>query len=110
MTDSHVVTTASFDVRGKSKPMEARILRPEWSAQNGAWVCRFEIEPPISTSQDVYGESGIQALCLALKLLSSVLYGSELYKNKRLGACGEFGGYLGLPAPSEFLRSAPYPF
>lgn len=110
MTNQLVFATASFDVRGGSSPMEVRILSPEWNKENNAWACRFEIGPPISASQSVYGENGLQALSLALKILSSVLYGSDLYKQKKLGSCGEFGGYLGLPAPKELLKSAPYPF
>ncbi len=52
----------------------------------------------------------MQALALALKGLSSALYGSEAYSAGQLGLYGEFGGYLGIPAPSIFLDEAPFPF
>lgn len=52
----------------------------------------------------------MQALVLGLKTLAGYLYGSEAYREKRLGIGGEFGGNLFVPAPAEFLEDAPYPF
>jgi hypothetical protein len=89
---------------------EARLLLPVRNETMNAWACRFEIGPPFSVRRDVHGETSLQALSLALKTLSSHLYGSKLYKDGKLGCHGEFGGYLGVPAPKVMLKSAPYRF
>jgi hypothetical protein len=52
----------------------------------------------------------MQALVLGLKILAVYLYGSEAYRNKQIGIGGEFGANLYIPAPSEFLNDAPFPF
>jgi hypothetical protein len=103
---AQIIASAMFETR--ERKFEARLFMP--ALREGTWGCRFEIDAPISVSQDVYGETSIQALALALKLMATHLYGSDLYRAKQLGAFGEFGGYLGLPAPAEVQAVAPYPF
>ena len=110
MDNSAVFAKADLELRGSVGSLQVRVFSPEWDETRGAWACQVEIDPPISMRQSVYGESGIQALSLALKVLASTLYGSSAYKERRLGAFGAFGGYLGFPAPKEFLSNAPYPF
>jgi len=110
MAGSTTVAKLDLDLKGQPQGVEVRILIPEWDNARGAWACRFEIDPPIAVQQAVFGESSLQALALALKLMASTVYGSSAYKDGRLGAFGEFGGYLGFPAPKEFLELAPYPF
>ncbi|MBP6014747.1 MAG: hypothetical protein KBA31_21170 [Alphaproteobacteria bacterium] len=105
-----VMAAAEFDLRDEKSVVQARIFAPEWNEKSAAWECRFEIDPPFQSGQAVFGETGLQALSLALKLLSSTLYSSDLYRKGRLGAFGEFGGYLGIPAPKESLSHAPFPF
>jgi len=99
-----------LDVAGESEPLIARILAPQKRDEATGWVCRFEVGAPFDYSLDVHGESSMQALALALKGLSSVLYGSSLYEEGRLGHHGVFGAYLGLPASSAIQDVAPYPF
>ncbi len=70
----------------------------------------IEIDAPIDVKRTIYGASSMQALVLGLKTLASYLYGSDEYREKRLGIGGEFGGNLFIPAPAEFLKDAPYPF
>lgn len=107
---SAVIAKVDLEIRGKPKLVQARLLIPKYDRHRSAWRCRLEIDAPFSVGQDVFGETGLQALALALKILASHLYGSPMYEQKRLGAFGEFGGYLGLPAPKEFLAKAPFPF
>lgn len=101
---------ASLSVLGQADPMEVSISVPVWSDHHNAWGCHIHVGEPIALSQEVFGEHGLQAISLGLKILSTVLYGSTLYKDRKLGAFGEFGGDLGLPARKEVLKGAPYPF
>lgn len=105
-----VVARVDLKILGRTKLVQAQLQMPAYDRHRSAWKCRLEIEAPFSVGQDVFGESSLQALALALKVLASHLYGSPLYAQKKLGAFGEFGGYLGLPAPKEFLGKAPFPF
>lgn len=99
-----------FDIADSNRSMRFAIYRPSWNKRKKAWACRFTISSPLKISQTIYGENGIQALVLALKTGSAYLYGSDLYKIKKLGLYGVFGGSLGIPAPNVFLDVAPYPF
>lgn len=63
------------------------------------------------------GRSGLEALTAGLAILSQHLYGSSLYKAGRLdwpaessGCRSGRGGSLLLPAVTEVLDVAPYPF
>jgi hypothetical protein len=56
--------------------------------EHGTWSCRFEIGEPLDVERKIYGVSSLQALTLAVKTLSTYLYGSDLYKNGELGAHG----------------------
>jgi hypothetical protein len=105
-----LMATADLEMVGRPRPVQVRLLVPAYDRHKSAWCCRLEIDAPFSVAQDVFGESSLQALALSLKVLASHLYGSPLYQQKKLGAFGEFGGYLGIPAPKEFLRKAPFPF
>jgi len=100
----------SLDIADGAEKVLVRLHSPWRKDDQKAWVCRFEIEGGIEAALDVEGETSLQALALALKGLSAVLYGSELYRSGRLGLFGDFGGYLGVPAPNVFLDEAPYPF
>lgn len=99
-----------IDIAGSKKQLRLAIYSPRWIKRQNAWGCRFAIGSPLKRSQTIYGENGIQALLLALKTASSYLYGSQMYKDKKLGLYGEFGGSLGIAAPNCFLDIAPYPF
>lgn len=106
-----VVAESFFDLaEGEPSSVTLKIYKPCRNEEYNAWGCSFEINEPFNIVQTAYGESSLQALILAVKLASSELYGSELYKQRKLGAFGEFGGDLSIPAPNVFLDEAPYPF
>jgi hypothetical protein len=72
---------------------------------------------PLGMRGQGLGPTSLQALVAGLALLSHHLYGSDLYKAGRLawGPEGfseqlERAGHLLLPAVTEVLDVAPYPF
>ena len=105
-----VIAELPLDLAGHEGNVVARLFAPEQRADGRGWTCRFEIGEPISYGLDIVGECSLQALVLAVKGLAACLYGSEEYRAGKLGAYGEFGGFLGIPAPKIFLDEAPYPF
>ncbi len=102
------IAEVAFDIVGSNEKVRARLFAPEHHERD--WACTFEIDAPIDVRRTIYGASSMQALVLGLKTLAGYLYGSEAYREKRLGIGGEFGGNLFVPAPAEFLKDAPYPF
>jgi len=105
-----VIAEAVFDLAHSQIKVRARLHAPEQEAGQDAWGCAFDIDDPIGVQRTVYGETSLQALALALKVLSAHLYGSDLYKEGELGIHGEFGGSLSIPAPQAMLDIAPFPF
>ena len=105
-----VIAEQGLDRQGSDEKVMVRLYAPYASEARKSWVCRFEIGEPVAHAMDVCGETGLQALTLALSSLSAALYGCDLYRRGELGAFGAFGGYLGVPAPQVFLDEAPYPF
>ena len=105
-----LIAEQGLDRQGSDEKVMVRLYAPYASVARKSWVCRFEIGEPVDHAMDIYGETGLQALALALSSLSAALYGSDLYRRGGLGAFGAFGGYLGIPAPQVFLDEAPFPF
>ena len=105
-----VIAEQWLDQLGSDEKVAVRLHAPYHSKERKSWVCRFEIGDPVDYALDICGESGLQALALALKALSASLYSSDLYRRGALGPFGAFGGYLGIPAPQVFLDEAPFPF
>jgi hypothetical protein len=105
-----IIAELPLDLVGHDGTVAARLFAPEQRIEGPGWTCRFEIGEPISYGLDIAGESSLQAVALALKGLAACLYGSEEYRTGKLGVYGEFGGFLGIPAPKIFLDEAPYPF
>ena len=105
-----LIAELSLDLLGARDKVTVRLFAPEKLEDGPGWRCRFEIGNPIDYGRYIYGESSLQALILALKILSVELYCSDEYKEGRLGIIGKFEGYLGLPAAHEVLDRAPYPF
>ena len=99
-----------LDLKGADHKVVVRLFTPEPRKDGPGWKCRFEIGEPFSYGLDVYGEWSIQALVLAISGLSATLYASDEYREGQLGIAGEFGDFLGLPAPAVLLDEAPYPF
>jgi hypothetical protein len=104
------IAVLTLDVRHRAKKLAARLFAPQQELDSPNWFCVFEIDDPIGITRKIYGESSFQALLLSLRVMSSFLYGSDLYKKGNLGVFGTFGGDLSVPAPKEFLDQAPYPF
>ena len=105
-----VIAELSLDLAEEREKVAVRLFAPERLEEGPGWKCRFEIGEPIKYGRYIFGESSLQALVLAVKILSSELYGSDEYKTGVLGIDGEFRGYLGIPAPNVFLDKAPFPF
>jgi hypothetical protein len=105
-----LIAEVELDIADSSEKMPVRVYRPEFDARFGAWKCRIEIGPPLNISRSIPGESSLQSLILGIKTVSFSLYGSDLYKQGRLGLYGVFGEELCVPASHEFLDIAPYPF
>lgn len=105
-----VIAEAALDLAGSAEKVTVRLHAPERSKRGSDWSCRFEVGAPLNYEFAAEGVSSLQALALAMKMLAAFLYSSEHYEKGELGAFGEFGGYLGLPAPHEYLDVAPYPF
>jgi hypothetical protein len=103
-----LIAEVAFDLFGSDEKMWARLYAPEPHGED--WGCSFEIGAPMDVRRTIYGVSSLQSLVLGLKTLAGYLYGSDLYRAKQLGLYGEFGGDLSIPAPSEFLNEAPFPF
>jgi len=101
-----IIAELALDFADSGDAVPVRLFAPE--KRERSWVCRYEIADPIDHCLD--GESSLQALALAMKALSAALYGSAAYSSGKLGLYGQFGGYLGIPAPNVFLDEAPYPF
>jgi hypothetical protein len=104
-----VVAEQVFDILGPEKRMAARIHAPVLDA-DGVWGSLVEIDAPMNVRMTVHGQNSLQALTLAVMVLSSHLYSVGGYKDKQLGWKGEFGGDLGIPAPGSYLDFAPFPF
>ncbi|HEV2531581.1 DUF6968 family protein [Phenylobacterium sp.] len=102
------IAEIDFDLANSAEKMGARLYAPE--RQEEDWACTFEIDAPIDIRRTIYGVSSMQALVLGLKTLAAYLYGSAAYRDKEIGIGGEFGANLYIPAPSEFLNEAPFPF
>jgi hypothetical protein len=105
----NIIAEQQLDLRDSEAKVVVRLFAPEQKGQD-LWVCRHEIGEPIGEMLETEGVTSLQALALAVKGLSAALYSHPLYREGRLGAFGEFGDYLGLPAPAQYQRFAPFPF
>ena len=77
---------------------------------DGTWTAHVEIDAPFSCCWPAGGDTSLEALAMALRLLSILLYGAEGYRQGKLGRAGRFGADLGLPAYHLYLNEAPYRF
>jgi hypothetical protein len=99
-----------FDLADTDEKLRLRIYGP-LPDKDTTWVCSVQLSRPFDIDRDVYGAGSLQALVLAMKHLSSMLYGTPAWREGKLRAFGaESSGYLGLPAPTSYLYFAPYPF
>jgi hypothetical protein len=109
MTEQAPIVEEQFDLADTHEKLRVRMYAPVLKERT-TWACRIELGSPIGLDKEVLGEGSLQAVALALEQLSAVLYSHPLYREGKLGAWGEFGGYLGLPAPSTYQDFAPFPF
>jgi hypothetical protein len=104
------IAQLDLDLLDSDEKVFARVFAPKLDSQSSNWFCVFEIGQPINVRQKVFGASSFQAMILSLRTMAAYLYGSEVYRRGELGIYGHFGGDLSIPAPAEFLETAPYPF
>jgi Domain of unknown function (DUF6968) len=109
MRSRNIVAQAKFNIV-EAKDMTLTFFKPTFRKNKNAWGCEFEFNAPLNVGNTIFGENSLQAFVLALKVASAILYGSELYKEKKIGVFGEIGGQLILPAPKALIGVAPYPF
>lgn len=99
----------AFDLADSDEKLTVRIFAPVFQERT-TWTCRAEIGAPIGKAYDVPGEGALQALTLALSFVSANLYSHPLWRGGQIGKWGQFGGFLGVPAPTQYLDFAPFPF
>lgn len=105
-----VVAEHLLDLSFSDEKVRARIHEPV-QVSSDVWTSLIEIGPPFNYRLDVYGEDSLQALTLAVSVVSITLYSAGGYRYaKELGWNGVFGGDLGLPAPESYQDFAPYRF
>lgn len=105
-----IVAEHALDLSYSDEKVWARIYEPVLDPDGSTWASAIEISAPLSRRHSVCGASSLQALILAMKVLSIELYAVHGYREKKLGWKGQFGGDLGLPAVDVFLNDAPYQF
>jgi hypothetical protein len=113
--DARLLAEEVYAVAGSRRKLRARIYAPRPAGDGRTWACDVSVTAPLGMRGRGLGETSLQALVAGLALVSSHLYGSTLYKAGRLGwppegQHGRSDGHLLLPAVSEVLDVAPYPF
>ena len=103
------IAEAEFDVRFSRRKMWLRLYAPKLRP-DGHWSCRYTVDYPIGVRGAGVGETSLQAMFEALRGASRALYGSAQYRSGRLGFWKGFGEELVVPATSDMLDVAPYPF
>ena len=105
-----VVAEQAFDLLDSDQKVWARIYEPFLKPNGETWACRIDIDEPIGGGHLVCGMTSLQALLDALRYLTMHLYTSDVWKDKKLGAGGVYGGDLGLPAMQYPGATVFYPF
>ncbi|HKR87022.1 MAG TPA: hypothetical protein VJS38_02515 [Phenylobacterium sp.] len=113
--DARLLAEETYAVAGSRRRLRARIYAPRLEADGRTWSCAVSTTAPLGMRGEGLGQTTLQALVAGLALLSHHLYGSSLYKAGRLGwpaegRDGRRGDDLLLPAVTEVLDVAPYPF
>lgn len=115
--DARLLAEEVYAVAGSRRRLRARIYAPRLEADGRTWSCDVSVTAPLGMRGQGLGPTSLQALVAGLALLSHHLYGSDLYKVGRLARAPEGfseplerGGHLLLPAVTEVLDIAPYPF
>lgn len=109
MSGPALIVEEEFDLADTDEKLTVRIFAPV-PEERTTWTCRVEIGAPIEKTYDVPGEGALQALSLAVKYVSANLYSHPMWREGRIGKWDEFGSFLGIPAPTQYLHFAPFPF
>lgn len=115
--DARLLAEEVYAVAESRRRLRARIYAPRLRADGRTWACDVSVTAPLGMRGQGLGQSSPQAVVAGLALLSKHLYGSALYRSGRLAWAPEgsserleFGGHLLLPAVTEVLDVATYPF
>lgn len=115
--DARLLAEEVYAVAGSRRKLRARIYAPRPTKDGRTWACDVSVTAPLGMRGQGLGRSSLQAVVAGLAILSEHLYGSSLYRMRRLAWPDEttvrpydVGGHLILPAVTEVLDVAPYPF
>jgi hypothetical protein len=115
--DARLLAEEIYAVAGSRRKLRARIYAPRPTKDGRTWACNVSVTAPLGMRGQGKGKSILQAMVAGLAILSQHLYGSSLYRMRRLAwadesVClpSERDGHLLLPAVTEVLEDAPYPF
>ena len=104
------IAEAAFDLSFSDEKMRVRIYAPALDVGGAQWSCAYSIDAPVSVEAARRGETSLLALIDAMRQVSRAVYGSVEYRGQQIGVGGRFGGDLFIPATSDLLDIAPYPF
>jgi hypothetical protein len=102
----------AYAVAGSRRKLRARIYAPRPTKDGRTWACDVSVTAPLGMRGQGLGPSSLQAVVAGLAILSQHLYGSSLltWAHESTGLPSERDDHLLLPAVTEFLDVAPYPF
>lgn len=109
-SDSRPIAVGEYDLADTDRKMSIRVYAPALEPDGERWACRFTIDAPLSVDEYGFGEDSLIALVEALRGLSRAIYGSAAYGSNQIGSQGVFDGALFIPATSDMLDIAPFPF
>lgn len=104
------IAESGLDLSFTDRKMWVRVYAPALEPDGETWACAYTIDAPLSVESRGVGETSLLALVDAMRGVSRALYGSAEYAAGQMGAEGCFGGNLFIPATSDMLDVAPYPF
>lgn len=104
MTIARPIGERELDVKGSAETMSVRIYAPTRRADAEIWSCAYNIGAPLSVAAEGLGSTSLLALVEALRGISRAIYSSAEYR------AGLLDRELFLPATSDLLDIAPFPF
>lgn len=109
-SNSRPIAFDEYDLADSDRKMSIRVYVPTLEPDGERWACRYTIDAPLSVDERGFGGDSLVALVEALRGLSRAIYGSAAYGNRLIGVEGVFDGELFIPATSDMLEIAPFPF
>ena len=104
------IAEADLSIRFSRKKVWLRIYAPRLRRDGATWACRYTFDYPVAVRSAGVGETSLQAMFDALRGASRALYASAQFRSGRMGYLQSFGGDLIVPATSDLLDDAPFPF